>query len=176
MKNIIVKVTDEDFGLEKKDLNKPVIRYGARGIIVNNEGKIAIFYKRNKNEYKLPGGGIEDKEDAKDAFRREIMEETGCEIDNIKMLGIAIEEKGQTNFQQISYVFKANVTNNTKKLHITKKEQDEGGEVKWYKPRYAYRKVLNSLNSEKGSVYDDKYRSLFMVKRDALIIEYYLNN
>lgn len=52
---------DEDFGLESVEFNNPRIRYGARGIIIIEDGKIAIFNKSNKNEYKLPGGGV-DKE------------------------------------------------------------------------------------------------------------------
>ena len=174
MSNIIVKITDKDFGLKERKIDSPIIRYGARGIVVNDNGEIAIFHKRLKNEYKLPGGGIEKNENIIDAFRREIMEETGCEISNIEELGITIEEKGLTNFCQISYIFIANVINNTHKLHMTKKEQDEGGEILWLLPDEAYTKVLNSVNNVIGSIYDDRYKSMFMVKRDAMILSYYL--
>ena len=54
MKCIRVLV-DEDFGLKSIPFNNPRTRMGARGII-KNEGKIALFNKANKNEYKLPGG------------------------------------------------------------------------------------------------------------------------
>ncbi len=174
MSNIIVKITDKDFGLKERKIDSPIIRYGARGIVVNDNGEIAIFHKRLKNEYKLPGGGIEKNENIIDAFRREIMEETGCEISNIEELGITIEEKGLTNFCQISYIFIANVIKNTNKLHMTKKEQDEGGEILWLLPDEAYTKVLNSVNNVIGSIYDDRYKSMFMVKRDAMILSYYL--
>lgn len=175
MSNIIAKITDKDFGLEEKKLDNPIIRYGARGIVVNDNGEIAIFHKRLKNEYKLPGGGVEKDENIIDAFRREIMEETGCEISNIKELGITIEEKGQTNFCQISYIFIANVIKNTHRLHMTKKEQDEGGEILWLLPDEAYANVSNSINNIIGSVYDDQYKSMFMVKRDAMILSYYFD-
>ena len=46
--NCIKILTDEDFGLNRVDFNNPRIRYGARGIIVRNDGKIAIFNKSNK--------------------------------------------------------------------------------------------------------------------------------
>lgn len=174
MEKIISKITDEDFGLPLRELDNPTICYGVRGIVVNEEGEIAIFNKHFKNEYKLPGGGIEKDENIIDAFKREIMEETGCEISNIKKLGITIEEKGQTNFCQISYIFIANVIKNTHMLHMTKKEQDEGGEILWLSPREAYANVSNSINNVIGSIYDDRYKSMFMVKRDAMILSYYL--
>ena len=63
-------LTDKDFGLESKELNNPKIRYGARGIVVRGDGKIAIFYKEKMNEYKLSGGGIDDGEDTEIAFKR----------------------------------------------------------------------------------------------------------
>lgn len=34
-------------------------RKASRGIIIKN-GLVALINKKNKNEYKLPGGGIED--------------------------------------------------------------------------------------------------------------------
>ncbi len=43
-------------------MDNPRLRLGARGIVVREDGKIAVFNKSNKNEYKLPGGGLEGKE------------------------------------------------------------------------------------------------------------------
>ena len=175
MEKVIAKITDEDLGLSKKKVNNPTMRYGARGIVLNSNGEIAVFYKKNKNEYKLPGGGIMKNECPEEAFRREILEETGCFISNIKKLGITIEEKGQTNFSQISHVFEAYLDYDTHKLHLTSKEQEEGGEVIWLAPHEAYDKVHNCINNVIGSKYDNKYQTLFVVKRDALILNYYLN-
>ena len=47
-------ILDEDIGLKNNEPCKIINRFGARGIVVDND-KIAIFYKKNKNEYKLPG-------------------------------------------------------------------------------------------------------------------------
>lgn len=172
MSHLIAKITDEDLGLPKNDLNDPIIRYGARGIVFNDDGKVVVFHKKNKNEYKLPGGGIEENETGKEAFRREVMEEAGCKISNIKKIGITIEEKGQTNFRQLSEVFISRLINDTHSLHLTKKERDEGGEMLWLPLEDAYKKVSSSIDKVIGSKYDDKYRTLFMVKRDAMILEY----
>ena len=70
-------ISDKDVGLEDVELNNPKVRYASRGII-RNSGKIAIFYKENKNEYKLPGGGMDEGETPEECFIREVKEETGC--------------------------------------------------------------------------------------------------
>ncbi len=176
MDNVIAKITDEDLGLPKKKLVDPDIRYASRGIIINEEGKVAIFCKKKKNEYKLPGGGIIPNEDKVEAFIREIREETGCEITNINELGITIEEKGETDFRQISYVFMANVLKDTKILHLTQKEQDEGGELLWLDFNDAYQLISQSINKIVGSKYESKYRTLFVVRRDALILKKYMES
>ena len=62
MEKLITKITDNDFGLKFCDMEKPQLRKGARGIVIREDGKIAIFNKANKHEYKLPGGGIEENE------------------------------------------------------------------------------------------------------------------
>ena len=57
---LIYKVTDEDIGEISVENQNPRVRLGARGIVIREDGKIAVFNKSNKNEYKLPGGGIEE--------------------------------------------------------------------------------------------------------------------
>ena len=55
-------IKDEDIGYINKDLQNPRKRIGARGIVLK-DNKIALFYKKNMNEYKLPGGGVDENEE-----------------------------------------------------------------------------------------------------------------
>ena len=120
--NCIRKIVDEDFGLTSVEFDNPRIRYGARGIVINNEGNIAVFNKQVKNEYKLPGGGIDAGEDPKEAFKREVLEETGCIIEVVDDLGTIEEHKTLDNFKQISYVFVGKVIEDTKQFDFTEKK------------------------------------------------------
>ena len=43
--NLICKLTDNDIGEQYIELENPKLRLGARGIVVRNDGKIAIFNK-----------------------------------------------------------------------------------------------------------------------------------
>ena len=165
---------DEDFGLNSVEFNNPRIRYGARGIVIRNDGKIAIFNKSNKNEYKLPGGGIDGSEDPEVAFKREALEETGCEIEIIGELGTIEEHKSLDNFKQISYIYVGKVIKDSGKLDLTEKEKDEGAKLLWVTKEEGLSLITNCYNDLKESKYENLYHSRFIVLRDKYILEYYL--
>ena len=172
----IGKITDEDFNVKKVPLNNPRHRFGARGIVFNNDLQIAILNKKIKNEYKLVGGGIEDDEDPSDAFKREVLEETGCKIEIDKCLGTIEEIISLENYRQTSYVFVAHVIENTGKPKYTKKEEDEGASLCWLKIGEALNLIRESENNIVGSKYENPYHSRFIVKRDYKILKYYIEN
>ena len=173
---LICKLTDTDIGEEYSEMENPNIRLGARGIVIRNDGKIAIFNKSNKNEYKLPGGGIENNEEPEETFIREVLEETGCIIEITKKLGITEEYKHKSNFKQTSYVFCGKVLEDTKQLHITKKEKDEGAKLLWETPEKALELITNCFDKLVASSYESVYFTKFVVLRDRKILEYYINN
>lgn len=175
MNNIRV-IKDEDIGLTSKEFNKPRKRIGARGIVLNEDGKIAIFNKTKKNEYKLPGGGVEEKEDIEEAFKREVLEETGCEVEIIKCLGTIEERKSLDNFIQISYVFVSKVIKDNKTLTLTQKEKDEGAVLIWTDVLEGLQLIKNCYDNLKPSKYENIYHSKFIVLRDKSILEYYVKN
>lgn len=172
---LLFKITDEDIGEEFKEINNPKLRLGARGIVMREDGKIAIFNKSNKNEYKLPGGGIEGDENPEEAFKREVLEETGCEVEIIECLGTTEEYKSKNNFKQISYIFVGKVLKDTKKLNLTEKEKDEGARLLWETPKKALELITNCYDSLIASKYETVYITKFIVLRDKKILEIYLN-
>ena len=65
----IATIVDTDLGVApKENPQPPTVRLGARGIVLNSAGEIALIHKTRKNEYKLPGGGIDEGEDPMAAF------------------------------------------------------------------------------------------------------------
>ena len=174
--NCIRVLVDEDFGLKSVEFNNPRVRKGARGIIINSDGKIAVFNKASKNEYKLPGGGIDQGENQEEAFKREALEETGCEIEIINSLGTIEEHKSLDNFKQTSYIFVAKVVNDTHKLNLTQKEKDEGAQLLWVDDTEALKLITDCYDKLKESKYENLYHSKFIALRDRYILEYYLNS
>ena len=174
MENLIVRITDETFGDVSKEFNNPRVRKGARGIICREDGKIAVFCKKNKNEYKLPGGGIDDGESPEEAFRREVKEEAGCEVKDIELLGITEELKSHDNFQQISYVFTAKVVLIKDELSLTQKEIDEGGCLLWMSPESALEEITKCASEIVASKYENLYHSKFINYRDREILKFFI--
>lgn len=178
--NLIGQIKDEDIGEESKPVEKCRQRFGARGIVLRDDGKIAVFNKALKNEFKLPGGGIDEGEETAEAFKREVFEETGCKIEIIDFLGTIEEIKTQDSFKQMSYVYVGKVIEDTKILHVTEQEEKEGAKLLWELPEKAlklikdcYDKLLPSpCEADLSSVYHTK----FIVRRDSKILETYLQN
>ena len=173
---VIKTLTDKDFNLDVKEMINPRKREGARGLVFNKDGNIAILFKKNKNEYKLIGGGIDDGEEPEDAFVREVKEETGCSVKIDKYLGNFIEEKSQDSFIQTSYVFVAHIIGNKSVPKYTKKEEDEGSRCIWLDIDEAMYLIKNCEDKLKPSKYDGEmsiYHTKFIVKRDYEILKYY---
>ncbi len=173
--SLICTITDRDLNEKNVEMSKPKIRYGARGIVIRSDRKIAVFYKSKNNEYKLPGGGIEENENPKDAFKREVLEETGCIIEIIDELGTTEEYKSQDNFMQTSFIFVGKVIEDTKTLHLTQKEKGEGAILIWEHPIKVLELITNSYNNLVASDYKSVYHKKFVVLRDKKILEFYLS-
>ena len=172
---LICKVLDEDIGEVSIKMDNPRLRIGARGIVAREDGKIAVFNKSNKNEYKLPGGGLEGEEEPEEAFKREVIEETGCKVEIVKKLGITEEYKTLDNFKQISYVFVGKVVEDTNQLNLTQKEKDEGAKLIWETPEKALKLITDSYDQLIPSKYESVYHTKFIVLRDRKILERYIN-
>ena len=65
-------------------------RPGCYGVIIK-DGRVGVIKPDDYDTYFLPGGGIEEGEDERDALRREAMEEIGREIDVLEKIGEAEE-------------------------------------------------------------------------------------
>ena len=173
--NCIKILTDKDFGLEMKKLVNPTIRYGARGIIFDDDGNIAVLNKKNKNAYKLVGGGLDNTEMPYQAFKREVLEESGAEITDIKQIGVVEEYRTLDNFHQTSYIFTARVISKGN-TDYTEEELKSGSRVLWVSPKDAINLIKNC--EEKLTIDNKKnlYHSKFIVRRDYEILKYFLKN
>lgn len=67
----------------------------AAGLILNDEGKILLLNHvlRPLSGWGLPGGFVDHGESAEAAIRRELMEETGIELTELKMYRVEIVKK-----------------------------------------------------------------------------------
>ena len=176
--NLNLIIRNKDFGLEKVDFTENFrTRLASRGIVFDPKTKkIAMVVKTKINEYKLPGGGREGEETEEETFYREIFEETGCKVKIVEKLGTILEERENIDMKQISTIFVSELIEDTKELHPTKKEIDEGLTVEWMEVGAALEAVRNSFELVLGDDYEDLYNARFVLKRDLAILEYYIKH
>jgi len=110
-------------------------RLTARAVVKNKDGLYAVMYAVYADKvglYTLPGGGVEDGEDVLTALRREILEETGCICDEIRELGIVMENHGQQDFTQESFYFAVTTNHDALQAQLTEAEKAHHTVVRWH--------------------------------------------
>ncbi|MDD5621227.1 MAG: NUDIX hydrolase [Candidatus Paceibacterota bacterium] len=153
----------------EKEISDFKERTAVRAIIFDSENRIGILYVRKHKYHKLPGGGVEDKETEYDAFKRECLEELGCNIEIIKEIGKIIEYRKMFNLKQTAICYLAKVVGEKGKPSFTQEEKDRGFEIKWLSIKEAF-SLLNSDDTE------NKEGKLYIIPREKLFLEEVVNN
>ncbi len=124
-------IRDEDFGLDTPKPKTWTKRKTGRAIIFDENKNVALLHVTKKRYHKLPGGGVEERESIAEALQREAIEEIGCEIGDIRELGIIEEYRNNFSKHQTSYCFVATVKGKKKAPDFTQEEIANGFEVVW---------------------------------------------
>ena len=73
----VEKVYNYD-NLRDDEINERSVR--ARAILINSNDEVLMCYSNGLMHYEFPGGHLEEGESLEECLRREILEETGIEI------------------------------------------------------------------------------------------------
>lgn len=164
---LIREITDLDIiGTDGRSNAKP--RYTARAILRNSQNLYAVMYSEVFDFYSFPGGGIDPGEDVIHALRREVLEETGCLCSRITEIGMVKENRGQSNYTQISYYFSAVTDDKVLDPSFTKDEEINKTSVSWYPLEEAVKLITLP-------VYETVQRK-FLQARDIAALNEYLKN
>jgi 8-oxo-dGTP pyrophosphatase MutT (NUDIX family) len=125
------------------------LREAARGIFFDENNLIPILKVKKYNYHKLPGGGIDHGEEIIEGLKRELLEETRCEINIDKKVGKIVEYRGKYNLKQISYCYLGKITKKSEP-NFTQKELDHGFEINWVELNQAIKLISedNPFNYE----------------------------
>lgn len=113
---------------ENYDVHKVTYRTAVRSVVYR-DGKL-LMASTNKGDFKFPGGGVEPTEDLERALHREMVEETGFEIDKIEhLLGTAIERRcdlfdEDDLFEMISHYYLCHIKDDKKETKLDAYEVD----------------------------------------------------
>lgn len=140
------------------------VRQAARAVVVDEHGLVAVLDVTKEQYYKLPGGGMEEGEDAFLALRRECLEEMGCDIEVVEELGSVVEYRKIFQLKQISYCYIATVRGEKGPPHLTKHETDKGFIPLWL----SYTEVSDAMASSTPTSVEGR---LYIVPRDTFLLK-----
>ncbi|HMT00860.1 MAG TPA: NUDIX domain-containing protein [Candidatus Absconditabacterales bacterium] len=163
-------ITEEILGVEETiglSIDDCKIRQAVR-IIIFHDNKIAII-KTGKGFLMIPGGGVDEGETKEEAAYRESMEETGCEIVNLRYLGQIVENRLRNQQIATTYAFIANAKN-LGGLNLEADEIEEGHELIRMSLDEAYEKISELYNISQHK----QGRSVSM--REKIILAYVMEN
>lgn len=101
--------------------------YRVSALIFNQDKtKVLLFNVEGRNFYMLPGGKVHQKEESKEAIKREIKEELGYEGINFSFLAVSeefVEDKGYYN-HQLNLIYKGTFKDEIKQVRFKGLEGD----------------------------------------------------
>jgi ADP-ribose pyrophosphatase YjhB (NUDIX family) len=77
----------EDFGYVTSKL-------GANGLVFNERGEILLESRKDDGSWGLPGGWVDPTDTPEESCIRELKEETGLEVEIVKLLGVCSRKAG----------------------------------------------------------------------------------
>ncbi|HSH56037.1 MAG TPA: NUDIX domain-containing protein [Candidatus Limnocylindrales bacterium] len=132
MKNILV-INEQDIVPNAPSVGTANFRKrdAARAVVSDGAGKVALLHVGLHNYHKLPGGGIDEREDIPTTLERELLEEIGCKAEITGEVGEIIEYRNQYGLMQTSYCFTAIQVGEKGDPDFTEKELREQFSIVW---------------------------------------------
>lgn len=147
----------QEISKEKVNVN---YREAVRAIILQNNSILMVH--TNKGDYKLPGGGVNKEETHQDTLKREIKEETGYIVNNVKdKIGIIIERKldqyeENSVFEMISYYYLCELSSNKTSQQLDSYESELDFRPVWIqldKAIHSNEEILKKDNNKNDWIY-----------------------
>ena len=141
----------------------------SRGVIQFPDGDILVFFKERNGQYKLPGGGKENDETPEQTFMREVLEETGYMVKNIRKVG-AVKDQTQT-----SYIFMAEPYGEVQEIHPDEDEIKFDAKCLKMNPADVLKNMEKFIIEHEGYSDENSLVQCYFTQRDYKILEYVLN-
>ncbi len=128
--NLLLTIKEQDI-----DPQAPVVdtsnfkeREAARAVMLDSNGQVYLLNVSKHGYHKLPGGGIDEDEEIKQALERELMEEVGCKAEIVAELGTVVEFRDYDDggLKQTSYCYLAKQVGEQIDSALEEGELDEG--------------------------------------------------
>lgn len=165
---IFKDIHDEDiFWNYTKSNGDHTLRPTVKGIILDDQNNIALLKARG--HYLLPGGGVENNESGLDAIKREIMEEVGCNIDNIQEVGTSNQYRNKSMKHYEVLFYTAKVIGEKSTPTTTQEDEIKDVELFWFDKE----KVCTLLKSQIEVMDENEYEFCFNARSHFQVFEEY---
>ena len=162
--NLLLGMEEDEIGVRKVFQREAV-----RGLVRKN-GEILMIHTK-EGDYKFPGGGVEETENHEEALKREVLEETGLEIDEVyELIGQVIERREDQHdsssvFEMVSYYYLCSGEKELTKQNLIGYEIELDYKPYWLIPEEAF---LNNL-----SIYRDDFPNRWL-QRETEVLRFLL--
>jgi ADP-ribose pyrophosphatase YjhB (NUDIX family) len=149
--------------------NSKIIARNAVRAIIFKENKILLVFLEKTNEYKFPGGGVEKNEAFEDALKREVLEETGCNVIKIvekagTITEYAVAKEGNDKiFKMVSEYYTVIIDDKQFEQKLDNYEKELLFKPCWTEIEEAY-----NVNKK---IIDEKRNSTPWIKRETMVLE-----
>lgn len=148
-----------------------VDRLTGKAIIIDTDGKIALVAENNLI-YTLPGGGIDSGESIEIGIVREMLEETGCNVEIDFILGCTDDYRNRDKKHCINYCAISKIIGEKGAPNLTEDESKNGLHVNWL----TLDEAIEILDKEKKAVHRGEikyYNTAYNVIRDGVFLSEY---
>lgn len=165
----VSRITDENVGQDStgEDPSNFEEKEGARAILTNEKGQIALIHAVNKGWYKLPGGGREKDELIYQCLERELLEETGYKVKDIEPLGVEINVRSQWRMIGKAFLFACKTDKFIGKQPMAD-EIEDGDTLEWFDSFDEAIRALESVKLDKIGFYG----AYFFTRREIDTLKY----
>jgi ADP-ribose pyrophosphatase YjhB (NUDIX family) len=158
-----------NFDKVEKENKKIISRVAVRAVIIKDNDILMV--KTNKGDYKFPGGGVSKNENFEEALKREVLEETGFKIINIKeKFGIIDEIKKdifekEAVFEMKSIYYLCDISECQHEQNLDEYEKILDFSPVWINFETALHQNLELLNFENNDINPWVKREIFVLKK-----------
>ncbi len=173
-----MKIEINTTGLSTLELENTSVfsRYAVRSVAIK-DNTILTIYSSTNGDYSLPGGGVELGESYQDALKREVKEETGYEVIRIKELYVELKEIHRSKFREDnaeyfennSYYYLVDVSEERGEQMLTESEIREGLEVRWEKIDFIIKNNHELMNTNQYPRWVIRETKVFEYIKDSII-------
>ncbi len=164
------------FTIDLKDYDEGAEEYrrpSVRGIIINDDGKIAMIFSRKYGYYKFPGGGIESSESQLETLAREIEEEAGLTLipDSAEEFGEVLRRQDRDGkiFVQQNFYYTCKVKDEIGEQNLDEGEKEQEFELRFVPIEEAI-KANEAVKADPGIKAKHPYRES-MVERELNVLK-----